>query len=311
MDTFTRMEAFVQVVDAGGFSAAARRLSKSKALISKYVRDLEDELGVRLLNRTTRQLSMTEVGAAYHREATEILQRLDDLADAVRDNHREPRGLLRVSAPRSFGDTVLGKAIMEFLIAEPEITLDLRLDDRVVDLVEEGFDVAVRLTEMTDSSLIARRLSSFRIVTVASPACIERYGRPTDPHDLANLPTIVDTNLRTRANWIFASNGDRVTVTVKPRIEVNSPQVVLEAALSGHGFTRLPLFICKDALHQGLLVPLLREYNTTPIGMFAVYPHRRHLSGKVRAFVDFLAGWFERNKIDDEQECREVEKASS
>ncbi len=301
MDTFTRMEAFVQVVDAGGFSAAARRLSKSKALISKYVRDLEDELGVRLLNRTTRQLSMTEVGAAYHREATEILQRLDELADAVRDNHREPRGLLRVSAPRSFGDTVLGKAIMEFMIAEPEISLDLRLDDRVVDLVEEGFDVAVRLTELTDSSLIARRLSSFRIVTVASPDCIAKHGTPSDPHELAHLPTIVDTNLRTRATWNFASNGERVTVTVKPRIEVNSPQVVLDAAIAGQGFTRLPLFICRDALRQGLLTPLLSDYNNPPVGMYAVYPHRRHLSGKVRAFVDFLAAWFERNKIDDEQ----------
>jgi len=300
MDTFTRMEAFVQVVDAGGFSAAARRLSKSKALISKYVRDLEDELGVRLLNRTTRQLSMTEVGAAYHREATEILQRLDDLADAVRDNHREPRGLLRVSAPRSFGDTVLGKAIMEFLVAEPEITLDLRLDDRIVDLVEEGFDVAVRLTELTDSSLIARRLSSFRIVTIASPACIAKFGSPTAPHELANLPTIVDTNLRTRANWVFGSNAERITVAVKPRIEVNSPQVVLEAALAGQGFTRLPLFICKDAINQGLLTPLLTDYDNPPVGMYAVYPHRRHLSGKVRAFVDFLANWFERHAIDHE-----------
>jgi DNA-binding transcriptional LysR family regulator len=303
MDTFTRMEAFVQVVDAGGFSAAARRMSKSKALISKYVRDLEDELGVRLLNRTTRQLSMTEVGTAYHREATEILQRLDDLADAVRDNHREPRGLLRVSAPRSFGDTVLGKAIMEFLVAETEITLDLRLDDRIVDLVEEGFDVAVRLTELTDSSLIARRLSSFRIVTIASPACIAKHGMLTDPHELANVPTVVDTNLRTRANWNFTRDSERISVTVKPRIEVNSPQVALEAAIAGQGFTRLPLFICKDALKAGLLVPLLREYSNAPIGMYAVYPHRRHLSGKVRAFVDFLATWFERNKIDDEDEC--------
>lgn len=298
MDTFTRMEAFVQVVDAGGFSAAARRLSKSKALISKYVRDLEDELGVRLLNRTTRQLSMTEVGAAYHREASEILQRLDDLADAVRDNHREPRGLLRVSAPRSFGDTVLGRAIMEFLEKEPEITIDLRLDDRVVDLVEEGFDVAVRLTELTDSSLIAKRLSSFRIATVASPALIEKTGNPTHPLELANLPTIVDTNLRTRTTWHYVENGERVAVTVKPRIEVNSPQVVLEAAIAGQGFTRLPLFICQDAIRSGELVSVLTDFNPPPIGMHAVYPHRRHLSGKVRAFVDFLAKYFEEHAID-------------
>lgn len=300
MDTFTRMEAFVQVVDAGGFSAAARRLSKSKALISKYVRDLEDELGVRLLNRTTRQLSMTEVGAAYHREATEILQRLDDLADAVRDNHREPRGLLRVSAPRSFGDAVLGRAIMQFLAAEPEISLDLRLDDRIIDLVEEGFDVAVRLTELTDSSLIARRLSSFRIVTVASPDCLTRYGSPAHPSELSTLPTIVDTNLRTRTTWAYIAGPERLTVTVKPRIEVNSPQVVLEAALAGQGFTRLPLFICQEAIKAGTLQPILKEFDLPPVGMYAVYPHRRHLSGKVRAFVDFLAHYFEHHAIDQD-----------
>ncbi|MDR3494322.1 MAG: LysR family transcriptional regulator [Ancalomicrobiaceae bacterium] len=295
MDTFTRMQAFVQVAEAGGFSAAARRMSKSKALISKYVRDLEDELGVRLLNRTTRQLSMTEVGAAYFREASEILQRLEDLADAVRDTHKEPRGLLRVSAPRSFGDTMLGPAIMEFLAAQPEILLDLRLDDRFVDLVEEGFDVAVRLTDMADSSLIARRLSSFRTMVVASPACIAAHGEPKTPQDLAQLPTIVDTNLRTRATWAFLLDGDRVTVTVKPRIEVNSPQVALAAAVAGVGYTRLPEFICVGALKRGELRMVLEEYSKQSIGMFAVYPHRRHLSGKVRAFVDFLANWFERS----------------
>ena len=299
MDTFTRMQAFVEVVGAGGFSAAARRMAKSKALISKYVRDLEDELGVRLLNRTTRQLSLTEVGGAYYREATEILQRLEDLSDAVRDNHREPRGLLRVSAPRSFGDRILGGALMEFLRAEPEITLDLRLDDRFVDLVEEGFDVAVRLTDMTDSSLIARRLSSFRILLVASPQLIATHGTLQTPLELANLPTVVDTNARTRASWSFAKGEDRVSVTVKPRMEVNSPQVALDAAVAGIGFTRLPEFICRDAVAEGKLVPQLCDYLNHEIGMYAVYPHRRHLSGKVRAFVDFLAGWFEKHKIDE------------
>ena len=295
MDTFTRMQAFVQVAEAGGFSAAARRMSKSKALISKYVRDLEDELGVRLLNRTTRQLSLTEVGAAYLREASEILLRLEDLADAVRDTHKEPRGLLRVSAPRSFGDTVLGPVILEFLRQQPEISLDLRLDDRFVDLVEEGFDVAVRLTDMADSSLIARRLSSFRTMVVASPACIAVNGVPQTPQDLVHLPTIVDTNLRTRATWAFAHDGERFNVTVKPRIEVNSPQVALEAAVAGVGFTRLPEFICVGALKRGELTMVLDDYSKTSIGMYAVYPHRRHLSGKVRVFVDFLAQWFERH----------------
>ncbi len=295
MDTVARMQAFTAVVEAGGFSAAARRMNKSKALVSKHVKDLEDELGVRLLNRTTRQLSLTEVGKAYFREANEILQRIDDLAHSVRDTHQEPRGLLRISAPRSLGDAELGRAIMEFLMAEPAITIDLMLDDRFVDLVEEGFDVAIRVTELADSSLIARRLASFSMLIVATPDFLARHDRPIlMPQDLIDAPAIVDTNFRGRANWVFNIGGERATVTVRPRVEVNSPQVALEAALAGLGFARLPLFSARDAVADGRLVPLLKAYEPDGAAIYAVYPHRRHLSGKVRAFVDFLVGWFAR-----------------
>jgi DNA-binding transcriptional LysR family regulator len=294
MDTFTRMRTFVQVVDAGGFSAAARALAKSKALVSKYVRDLEDELGVRLLNRTTRRLSLTEVGQAYYREAGDILQRIDDLAHSVGDQHREPRGLLRVAAPRSFADGLLGEAFAEFMAREPKINLDIHLEDRFVDLVEEGFDVAIRVTAMTDSSLIARRLSPFRTLLVASPAFLAEHGTPSHPSDLAGKPAIVDTNARGRANWIFDWPGEKVTVAVQPRMEANSPEVVIKAAIAGLGFARTPIFTARKALADGLLVRLLEEGENKNSGIFAVYPHRRHLSGKVRAFVDFLAEWFSR-----------------
>jgi DNA-binding transcriptional LysR family regulator len=293
MDTMTRMQAFLAVVEAGGFSAAARRMAKSKALISKYVKDLEDELGVRLLNRTTRQLSLTEVGQAYFREAGEILQRIDDLADSVRDNHREPRGLLRVTAPRSFGDSELGEAIMEFLVREPRISVDLRLDDRFVDLVEEGFDVGIRITELADSSLIARRLAPFRSVLVASPAFLESQRPLASPADLTGAPAIVDTNYRGRTNWSFRADAGRTTVTVAPRVEVNSPEVALQAALKGLGYARLPWFTARDPLAEGKLVRLLQDSEIESSGVYAVYPHRRHLSGKVRTFVDFLVGWFD------------------
>lgn len=293
MDTVTRMQAFIGVVEAGGFSAAARRSARSKALLSKYVKDLEDELGVRLLNRTTRQLSLTEVGQAYYREATEILQRIEDLADSVRDTHREPRGLLRVSAPRSFGDAELGQAIMQFLVEQPQITVDLRLDDRFVDLVEEGFDVAIRITELADSSLIARRLADFRSVLTASPAFLARNGRPRAPADLAGQPGIIDTNYRGRHNWAFVVNGERVTVPMTPRVEVNSPEVARAAALAGLGYARLPWFTAREALADGRLVGLLEDCEPRSSAIYAVYPHRRHLSGKVRVFVDVLVGWFE------------------
>ena len=301
MDTLTRMQAFVQVVEAGGFSAAARRAGKSKALLSKYVRDLEDELGVRLLNRTTRQLSPTEVGIAYHREAVEILQRLDDLSASVRDRAGEARGHLRVSAPRSFGDAELGGAVLEFMGQHPDITVDLRLDDRFVDLVEEGFDVAIRVSEPLDSSLIARRLATFRVVCCAAPSWIEKHGRPKVPNDLLGLPAIADTNARNWSHWPFLVDGERQVVNVAPRMNVNSPQVVAEAADAGLGVARVPLFAVRKAIDEGHLEILLEEFEIRSLAVNAVYPHRRHLSGKVRAFVDFLVGWFERRRKRDPQ----------
>ena len=172
MDTLSRMRCFLKVVDEGGFSAAARALGRSKALVSKYVGELEDELGARLLNRTTRQISMTEVGHAFYKEATDILTRIDDLKASVQNTHQAARGTLRVSAPRSMGDDFINPAIMAFLVAEPDISVDLRLEDRFVDLVEEGFDAAIRVTELTDSSLIARKLAPFRATVCASPEAV-------------------------------------------------------------------------------------------------------------------------------------------
>ena len=296
MDTLTRMQAFVQVVEAGGFSAAARRAGKSKALLSKYVRDLEDELGVRLLNRTTRQLSPTEVGIAYHREAVEILQRLDDLSASVRDRAGEARGHLRVSAPRSFGDAELGGAVLEFMGQHPDITVDLRLDDRFVDLVEEGFDVAIRVSEPLDSSLIARRLATIRVVCCAAPSWIEKHGRPKVPNDLLGLPAIADTNARNWNHWPFVVDGERRFVPVTARLHANAPQVAATAAEAGLGVARTPWFAVRRAVEEGRLEVLLEDFELRNLTVHAVYPHRRHLSAKVRVFVDFMVQWFERRR---------------
>lgn len=300
MDTLTRMQAFVNVAEAGGYSAAARKLGRSKALLSKYVRELEDELGVRLLNRTTRQLSLTEAGKVYLREAGEILQRIDDLEALIHDTHHEPRGLLRVAAPRTLSDGPLGEAFAEFVLREPLISLDLRLEDRFVDLVEEGIDVAVRVTAMTDSSLIARKLSGFRITTVARPDFIAAHGAPTHPDELTDRACIVDTNARQRSNWVYRIDGERRSVAVRGRLEVNSPNVCRLAALRGLGFARVPYPLVSEDLEAGRLVSVLESFETTESGIYAVYPHRRHLSGKVRAFVDFLVEWFARGECDPE-----------
>lgn len=295
MDTFTRMRTFVEVVEAGGFSAAARKLGRSKALISKYVKELEDELGARLMNRTTRRLSLTELGQAYFRDAGEILQRVDDLQDMVRERHGEPTGLLRVAAPRTFGDSQLGQAIMDFVATNPAIRLDLRLDDRFVDLIDEGFDCAIRVTELSDSSLIARKLADYRFATVVRTDVLAAFGRPATPDELARLPCIIDSNLRNRFNWRFNVDGTKLTVPVSGRVEVNSPSAVRLAVLAGLGFGSVPFKMVEDDIQSGRLEVVLPDYESGAAAIYVVYPHRRHLSAKIRAFVDFMADWFQKN----------------
>ena len=293
MDTLTRMQAFVDVVDEQGFSAAARRVGRSKALMSKYVRELEDELGILLLNRTTRQFSLTEAGEVFHKSALEILQKVGDLQDTVREAGKGHKGRLRISAPRSLTDLDIGLPIVEFAAEYPEITLDINLDDAMVDMVEDGFDVAIRISSLTDSSLIAKKLASFRLVLCASPKFLETHGAPKTPQDLGDVPCIVDTNLMRRANWRFLDdNNEEMSIPVRGNIEVNSPEVARRAALAGLGLTLVPEFSVEKELEAGTLISLMEDRIPSSGGIYAVYPHRRHVPGKVRVFVDFLTKWF-------------------
>lgn len=296
MDTLTRMQAFIDVVDSEGFSAAARRIGRSKALMSKYVRELEDELGILLINRTTRQFSLTEAGQIYYHSATEIISRVREAQDAVREAGSGLKGRLRVSAPRSLTDLEIGLPIVEFAAAYPEITLDVNLDDRIVDMVEDGFDVAIRVARLADSALIARKLADFKLVLCASPAFIESHGHPKSPADLAGFPAIIDTNGRNRGGWSFRDSEDREQVVpVQTVMEVNSPEVAKRAALAGIGITASPGFSVAKEIRDGTLVSLLEEWMPRGGGVFAVYPHRRHVPAKVRVFVDFMSQWFRRN----------------
>jgi DNA-binding transcriptional LysR family regulator len=296
MDTLTRMRAFIDVVEAEGFSAAARKIGRSKALLSKYVRELEDELGALLLNRTTRQFSLTEAGHTYYKRALEIVREIDSLADSVRDSSGDVRGRIKVSAARTFADAPIGQSLIDFAKAHPDIVLDIHLDDRFVDLVEEGYDLAVRITRLESSSLIARRLSPFSIKVCASADLLKRVGKPTKPQELATLPCIIDTNGRWMSNWTFKDGDDVITVPVTGPIEVNSPVVARAAAVSGLGFCILPDFIAEPEIEAGRLVSLFDKQTPTGGGIFAVYPHRRYLPAKVRVFVDFLADWFKRRE---------------
>jgi DNA-binding transcriptional LysR family regulator len=292
-----RIRAFVQVFDAGGFSAAARQHGRSKALLSKYVTDLEDYLGVRLMNRTTRKLGLTEAGEAYYREASVLLQQLDDLDATITDQTAEPRGLVRVSAPRNLGETTLAPAIFAFIARNPLMSVDLRLEDRFVDLVEEGIDVALRITTLSDSSLIARKIAPMRHAICASPDLIERVGAPTSGEALRNLPCVLDTNMPTHNSWRFIENGVPVSVHVAGPVRVNSPVAAMQAALAGLGFAVLPTYLADPQIAEGRLVRVLSERMPEGPSLTAVYPHRRHLAGKVRALIDHLVEWFEENPV--------------
>ena len=294
MDTLTRMRAFVAVAEAGGYSAAARKIGRSKALLSKYVRELEDEIGALLLNRTSRQISLTRVGEIYLARGSELIAEIDGLGDLVRDQTASTGGIVRLSAPRAFADSPLGAVFTDFAGEHGGIDLDIDLSDRFVDLVEEGYDLAIRVTAPEDSELIARTLAPMRLVTVAAPSLLERYGRPASPAELRDIPCIVDTNRRTPNQWRYRDrDGEPTSVTVsKARIRVNSPVMALRAARAGLGVALVPDFVADCA--SGELEELLAPYAPDDASIQALYPHRRHQTQRVRLLLDYLAEWFKK-----------------
>src|SRR6185437_3988506 len=242
-------------------------------------------------------LSLTEAGEAYYREASQLLQQLDDLDASISDQTTSPRGLLRVSAPRNFGERTLAPAIFEFLKTYPDVAVDLRLEDRYVDLVDEGIDLALRISTMTDSSLIARKIADMHLRLVGAPALIGRVGTPKTPEGLRGLPCIIDTNLQGQANWRFTEAGRTISVHVSGPVRVNSPLAALQAATLGLGFAAMPSYLADPAIESGELVSVLESYVPDGQTLQAVYPHRRHLAGKVRALIDHLVDWFERHPV--------------
>ena len=294
MDTLTRMRAFVAVAEAGGYSAAARKIGRSKALLSKYVRELEDEIGALLLNRTSRQISLTRVGEIYLARGSELISEIDGLGDLVRDQTASTGGVVRLSAPRAFADSPLGAVFTDFAAEHGGIELEIDLTDRFVDLVEEGYDLAIRVAVPEDSELIARTLGPMRLVTVAAPSFLERHGRPAAPAELRDLPCIVDTNRRTPNQWRYrARDGEPISVTIgKARVRVNSPVMALRAARAGLGVALVPDFVADCA--RGEVEELLAPYARDDASIQALYPHRRHQTQRVRLLLDYLVEWFKK-----------------
>jgi DNA-binding transcriptional LysR family regulator len=293
MDRLAALEAFVSVAEAQSFSEAARRLRSSKSVVSRQVSALEAELGARLLHRTTRSLTLTEAGRGYFERATRILADLGEANLAVSQLQVAPRGRLRINAPMSFGFLHLAPALPDFLALYPEVSADVTMNDRFVDLVDEGFDVAVRIGTMDDSSLIARRLAPIRRVVCASPEYFKAHGVPQSPDGLKAHECLCNSNIASSHEWRFlAMDGKPWPVTVKGRLSVNNGDALRMAALKGLGVTNLPTFIVGGDLQAGTLTTVLDEFIPQDMALNAVYPHSRHLSPKVRAFVDFLADRF-------------------
>jgi DNA-binding transcriptional LysR family regulator len=291
MDRIEELRVFIAVADGRSFAQAARRLNISPAQASKLVAKLEDRLGTRLLNRTTRDVSLTDNGRAYLERGRGVMEEFDQMEKSVQET-TAPRGSLKVTAPVTFGMQQLGPALLDFATAYPEVGLEVSFADRIVNLVDDGFDVAIRIGVLADSSLVARKLAEVRAITFTSPSYIAVHGRPRDPSELANRETILDINIKDPFVWAFGTGKKRIDVKVNGRLRFSHPFVCLAAARAGLGIARAPAFVATEDLRSGRVEALLREFEPDPVAIHAVYPHTRHLASKVRAFVDFMAKRF-------------------
>jgi len=280
---------FVAVAREGSFTAAARALRVSVSQVSRRVQALEEALGVRLVERTTRSVRLTRVGHDYLERVAPLLDGLDDAARAAASEQAEAKGTLRVTLPTALGERHLMRAVASFCSAHPAVTVETSLTDRIVDLFSEGFDVAIRGGQVLDPSLVARKLVPFRGVLAASPAYLERHGTPRSPHDLAHHACLINSGLRSMPGWWFEVDGEPVVASVDGPLSSDNGRALVVAAIAGQGIVYEPEFLVDDALTTGSLVPLLTRLVPYSGGLFAVYPNRRHLPVRVRLFIDHMA----------------------
>lgn len=292
MDRLDCDRMFIAVMETGSFAAAALRLNTSSGQASKLVARLEQDLGVRLLNRTTRALAATEVGQSYYQRIRGILDDLETLDDEVRLRGTTPRGRLRLTAPLTFGTMQLVPALNDFAARYPLIELDVSFTDRMVNLVDEGFDAAIRAGRVDDSSLIGRKLVTMGTMIVASEGYLARHSLLLHPKDLRDHLCIQDSNFRDPGLWRFLERGHDFTVPVTGRLRYSNAEACLSAAIMGLGLANVPDFVCAKALAEGRVQRVLHAFEPTPGGIWAIYPPGRHLAAKVRVLVDFLAERF-------------------
>ena len=292
MDRLASISAFVRVADSGGFSAAARRLNLSKATISDQVQALENTLGVRLLNRTTRRVSLTEVGREYYERCSQILHDLTEADEAAGAQQATPRGQLRIYCHQGIGRFV-APVVTGFLARYPEASVDLRTGHVMIDLVQEAFDLAISPLPPPDSTLVRRRLATMSLMLCGAPAYLERHPVPQSPADLAGHNCLRYPYAPFQDDWHFVdARGNTVVARISGSLISSSPETTRAAAVAGIGLALTVPFLVADLLASGALVPLLPGYRTQEVEINALYPHRRHLSAKVRAFIDMLVAHF-------------------
>ncbi len=293
MDKFADIEAFTAVVEAGTFSAAGERLGVAKSVVSRRISQLEGRLGSRLLHRTTRRLALTDAGKNFYQRAAQILADLDDAEQGVTEQATELRGSLKLAAPLSFGVLHLSAAIVDFLGEHPAIELNLDLNDRNINLVEEGFDMAVRIGELQDSTLVARRIGTVRGVTCASRAYLDQHGVPAHPDELHRHIGLQYSNISYRQQWFYGTpEGKTIHAQPQIRMRANNGEALAAAAIAGMGITRAPTFILGRHLKEGSLVSVLNDFVHPSLGIYAVYPPGRLLPRRIQVFTDLLADRF-------------------
>ena len=301
MDTLPDLNAlqvFSAVVDAQGFRGAARALGLPKSTVSRKLADLEAHLGLRLLQRTTRKVALTDAGEAFYRQCAPALAALLEAQKCLVETQAAPRGQLRISAPQSFAELFLGPVLEDYFRQYPEVRVTIDLTDRYVDLISEGFDLALRAGELPDSSLVARAVggvdaqASGRFRCYASPAYLSTHGTPRTPRELAGHACLVYGGSERGAKWTFIVRRRRLVLPVRPRIACNSFFILLDAAVAGHGIARMPSFFAAEAEAKGKLVPVLDDSAVPPVAMHAVYPSSRNVAPRVRAFLDLLTEHF-------------------
>ena len=289
MDLFGSMKMYVAVVDGGSFAAAADKLEMSRAMASKQIQKLEEHLGTRLLNRTTRRLSLTETGRAFYERSLQIIGDVEQAEQIAGQMTRRPQGVLRVTLPLSYGQHRLAAIIGDYTQAYPQVQLDISLSDRKIDLVEDGLDLAIRIGALPQSDLIARKIGGVHSVVCAAPAYIARHGAPRTPAELAGHACLGYTLSGGGTDWRMEGPDGPLTVAISGPIRADNGDIIRLAALSGAGILFQPQFIVDDDLAAGRLVRLLPQWQSAELGVYAVYPSRKHLSARVRTFVDFVA----------------------